>query len=179
MKDMLSSFDSTNYFQPTRAMEPIVDYRGGLVRELQRKMEEFVGDLTVFVSNLSYPQQSLLSGGTLVEAYQAQFDTIERYRSAPSNWSSGPVSAPTEEQVRVARRALLQLFFAKVPAPKVMLLDEGVIGAYWRRGNNYASIDFDADGEFPWAIVNGDDIESGIWMGDLPPPIQLRAVVGA
>ena len=63
-----------------------------------------------------------------------------------------------------------------MPAPKVMLLDEGTLGAFWRSGNNYASIDFDVDGIYPWAAAKDTDVVSGNWHDETLPQ-ALRDII--
>ncbi|MES2074206.1 MAG: hypothetical protein V4462_01170 [Pseudomonadota bacterium] len=111
------------------------------------------------------------------EAYMVQLNAVERFRAVPTNWSTSPVVAPNAEQTAAAKHGLLMLLREEVPAPKVMLLNDGTLAAFWRHGDVYASIDFDADGDFPWSAARELDVTSGTWSsGTLPSP--LRDAIG-
>lgn len=69
------------------------------------------------------------------------------------------------------------LMLAGVPAPALMLLNDGTVAAFWRRADAYASIDFDADGEFAWSAASTLEITSGTWTGGAMPS-SLRDIIG-
>ncbi|TBO31319.1 hypothetical protein EYS42_08720 [Aquabacterium lacunae] len=120
-----------------------------------------------------------LSVNSKATDFNAQFSAIERFKSSPANWSMAEAEAPSEEQANIAQRALIAMIMAGIPAPKLMLLDGGTIGAYWRRNKLYASIDFDQDGDFPWTVANEDSLRSGVWVQSHPFPQELRAAACA
>jgi hypothetical protein len=68
------------------------------------------------------------------EAYMAQLNAIERFRAVPTNWSTSPVVAPNAEQTAAAQHGLLMLLLEDVPAPKLVLLNDGTLAAFWRSG---------------------------------------------
>lgn len=108
-----------------------------------------------------------------LDAYAVQLNAIEHLRSRPANWSENPVSAPDAARTDAAQRGLIMLLLAGIPAPTVMLLNDGTVAAFWRRDHTYASMDFDADGEFPWSAANGLAVTSGTWAGGaLPAPLR-------
>lgn len=174
MSDVLASFGSPCYFAPTSGAEPTVDYENSLMREVQRKLGDFTGGLRAFM--IDKEQIDHLGIPVRLEAYEAQFEAIERLRLLPANWSTSPTEAPNAEQTQAAQIGLIKLYLTGIAAPKIMLLDGGTLAAYWRRGMAYASIDFDTDGEYPWSAAKGHDIVSGIWAGG-PLPDTLRDVI--
>ena len=97
------------------------------------------------------------------DSYEPVFRTVTRYRSHVSNWKGEATNVPSEEQKNAALLGLANLIFAHMPAPSPMLLEDGTIGAYWRRGKCYASIDFEVDGEHSWAGTDGTKYLSGTW----------------
>ena len=107
------------------------------------------------------------------DRYEPVFTTVMLYRAHLGNWQEGEPDIPSEAQKNAALLGLANLVFACVPAPSPMLLEDGTIGAYWRRGQCYASIDFEVDGEHSWAGTDGKQFRSGTWKipGQLPPEL--------
>ena len=107
------------------------------------------------------------------DRYEPVFKTVMLYRAHVGNWQEGEPDIPSEAQKNAALLGLANLVFACVPAPSPMLLEDGTIGAYWRRGRCYASIDFEVDGEHSWAGTDGKQFRSGTWKipGQLPPEL--------
>ncbi|MBJ7313343.1 hypothetical protein ACFOLJ_09815 [Rugamonas sp. CCM 8940] len=173
----LASTASPKYFMPVSGVASTVDYRGGLVRELAQRVQGVSKHHRNVFSKMSW-QLDQLGSSALMDAYAAQLDEIERLRAVPANWSTLPVAAPNAEQLASAQRGLLMLLLEGVPAPKVMLMNDGTLAAFWRHSDMYASIDFDTDGEFPWSAARELDVTSGSWSGGTLPP-QLRDVIGA
>ena len=124
----------------------------------------------------SMPSRADEPSAPCLDAYAAQLNAIEHLRAKPANWSANPVSAPDAARTDAAQRGLIMLLLAGVPAPTVMLLNDGTVAAFWRRDGTYASMDFDADGEFPCSAANGVAITSGTWTGGTLP-VQLRDIV--
>lgn len=107
------------------------------------------------------------------DSYEPVFRTVSLYRARASYWNVEATSdVPSEEQKNAALLGLANLILARMPAPSPMLLDDGTIGAYWRRGQCYASIDFEVDGEHSWAGTDGTKYLSGTWKvpGEQLPP---------
>jgi hypothetical protein len=97
------------------------------------------------------------------DSYEPVFRTVTLYRSRASNWNVEATDVPSEEQKNAALLGLANLILAHMPAPSPMLLEDGTIGVYWRRGKCYASIDFEVDGEHSWAGTDGTKYLSGTW----------------
>jgi len=108
-----------------------------------------------------------------VDSYEPVFKTVMLYRAHVGNWQDGEPDVPSEAQKNAALLGLANMVVALVPAPSPMLLEDGTIGAYWRRGQCYASIDFEVDGEHSWAGTDGEKFRSGTWKvpGQLPPEL--------
>lgn len=97
------------------------------------------------------------------DSYEPVFRTVMFYRARVGNWNGEAIDVPSEEQKNAALLGLANLILALMPAPSPMLLEDGTIGAYWRRGKHYASIDFEVDGEHSWAGTDGTKYLSGTW----------------
>ncbi|WP_333907130.1 hypothetical protein [Delftia acidovorans] len=95
--------------------------------------------------------------------YKPFFHTIYLYQARlglPDPENSEP---PSDSQMNAAYLGLANLMAALAPAPTPMLLEDGTIGGYWRRGSIYASIDFEVDGEHTWVGSDGQNFNSGTW----------------
>jgi hypothetical protein len=106
------------------------------------------------------------------DSYELVFKTVMLYRARVGHWNGEATNVPSEAQKNAALLGLANLILALTPAPSPMLLDDGTIGAYWRRGSHYASIDFEVDGEHSWAGTDGTKYCSGTWKvpGEQLPP---------
>lgn len=183
-----ASYGSPTYFVPSnfKNPSPSPDYRGGIVHDLMNKAIKHIQRTSINtpldprlaqVVSLGFAEP--LTASSQTAEYKLQLSEIERLKAAPANWSMSTVDTPSEEQANVAKKALLSMLMSSIAAPQVMILDNGTFGAYWRREGVYASIDFDTDGEFPWTIVNKDDVKSGIWRQTQPIPDELKTAVYA
>ena len=109
------------------------------------------------------------------DSYEPVFRTVMLYRAQVGHWNGEGADVPTEAQKSAALLGLANLILALVPAPSPMFLEDGTIGAYWRRGQCYASIDFEVDGEHTWAGTDGKTFTSGTWKvpdGQIPPALM-------
>jgi len=113
------------------------------------------------------------------DSYEPVFRTVMLYRARVGHWHGETTDAPSEAQENSALLGLANLVFALVPAPSPMLLEDGTIGAYWRRGQHYASIDFEVDGEHSWAGTDGTKYLSGTWKvpGEQLPPALINELL--
>jgi hypothetical protein len=183
-----ASHGGPSYFLPSSYKSPSVghDYRAGLIHDLVNKLQRcfnlaapdrVVDQMLAQFVGLGFSDPISLT--SRAADYAAQMEAIERLKAAPANWSMAEAIAPSDVQALVARDALIAMMLAALPAPRVMLLDGGTLGAYWKRDGMYASIDFDEDGEFPWTVADGNMIGSGIWSITQPVPQQLRTALRA
>ena len=99
-------------------------------------------------------------------AYQEAFQIVDELAARPWNYSDYEPQKPSKEQIEVAKAGLQMFAEAGFPEPKIMLLNDGTLGAYWRNKNGtYASVDFDAEDRIVlWAIV-GDEVTTA---GEFP-----------
>lgn len=183
-----ASHGGPSYFLPSSYKGPSVghDYRSGLIPALVSQLQrcfslsalDRVADqrLARFVG-LGFADPISLS--SRAADYATQLEAIERLKVAPGNWSMAEAMAPSDQQALVSQDALIAMMLAALPAPRMMLLAGGTLGAFWRRDDIYASIDFDEDGEFPWTLVAGETIQSGIWSIADPFPQELRIALRA
>lgn len=113
------------------------------------------------------------------EAYQKVLLSFENIKTHPENWAIESVT-PDDTQYQAALAGLQRLFKTDSPAPSLMLLNDGVIGAYWRKNEHYASIDFDIDGAYPWAVSNQSSVKGDIWDSEQLPAelIQFFDILG-
>jgi hypothetical protein len=186
--ETLKSFSGQRYFDPgsfSNDTVDSVDYLDGFASTIFQKIKTLAARVNNSANSFSeinnfhvYPYGKLSEPLGAEDAYDAPFYAIYRLRIAPANWSTNPAEAPNDLQVNVAQNVLAMLALAGLPAPKIMLLDDGTLGAFWRRGDQYASIDFDVDGEYPWSAAKGLEVTSGIWRGG-PLPGQILNVIGA
>ncbi|MGK9453230.1 hypothetical protein ACSSZE_18560 [Acidithiobacillus caldus] len=106
-------------------------------------------------------------------AYQEAFEVVDDLAARPWNYSDYEPQKPSEEQVKVAKAGLRMFAEAGFPEPKIMLLNDGTFGAYWRNANStYVSVDFDAEEKIVlWAIVaEGVNKASHFPLGGTIPP---------
>ena len=109
------------------------------------------------------------------DSYEPVFRTVMLYRARVGQWNGEATDVPSEEQKNAALLGLANLILALMPAPSPMILEDGTIGAYWRRGQHYVSIDFEVDAEHTWAGTDGTKYLSGTWKvpgEQLPPAIS-------
>ncbi len=113
------------------------------------------------------------------DSYEPVFRTVMHYRAHIGHWNGEATDVPSEEQRNAALLGLANLILALMPAPSPMLLEDGTIGAYWRRGQHYASIDFEVDGEHSWAGTDGTRYFSGTWKvpGEQLPPALVSELL--
>lgn len=165
----LASSDRPNYFVREPAKTSLVEYRGGEARVLANVLKRiaFTGQAVV-ADTVNEPRAA---------QYEMKFGLLERLKLSPSNWSNQSVEVPNKAQADAAKNAMKALMVMGAPAPDIMLLNDGTFGAFWRKPGVYASIDFDADGEFPWSATKDGDVISGIWNGGALPA-QLRDAIG-
>lgn len=162
--------------QPAAKSE--VDYLGSPMEQIRAQINAWLSrfgsktrvkteDATLLVAPpMQVPQEYF-------DSYEPVFRTVMLYRARVSNWSGEATDVPSEEQKNAALLGLANLVLAFLPAPSPMLLEDGTIGAFWRRGQRYASIDFEVDGEHSWAGTDGTKFHSGTWKvpGQLPPQL--------
>jgi hypothetical protein len=163
--------------QPTA--ESNVNYLSSPIQEIRNRLNEWLAELgsrtqlqcedsVLFVAPTSKISPEFFDG------YEPFFKAIFLYQArlgAPDSEGSTP---PSEAQMNAAYLGLANLMAAFVPAPSPMLLEDGTIGGFWRRGRCYASIDFEVDGEHTWVETDGRDFKSGTWkLPGQPMPAAL------
>lgn len=162
-----------------------VDYLASPVEQIRAQINAWLGsfgsqtsivtnDATLMVAPpVQIPQEYF-------DSYEPVFRTVMLYRARRSGHLSGEaIDVPSEEQKNAALLGLANLILALMPAPSPMLLEDGTIGAYWRRGQHYASIDFEVDGEHSWAKTDGTNYVSGTWTvpGEQFPPALMSELL--
>lgn len=147
----------------------------GVLAEIQSKVDALSDASRALLCSM--PTRADVLSAAHVDAYAVQLNAIEHMRARPANWSAAPVTAPDAARTDAAQRGLIMLLLAGVPAPTLMLLNDGTVAAFWRRADAYASMDFDADGEFAWSAANAVDVTSGTWTGG-GLPVSLHDIIG-
>ena len=100
---------------------------------------------------------------------------LDFYSTLKDDWGDGGELAPTKAHIDMALLGIKKFVDLDIPDAKPMLLNDGVIGAYWYQGKKYLSIDFEIDGEFTWACYDGDKFGGGIW--NLIDPIPSAVIM--
>lgn len=174
----------SEYFVSTAqpAAQSEVDYLASPVEQIRTQVNAWLGrfgiqtrvetdDATLLVApSVGIPQEYF-------DSYEPVFRTVMLYRARVGHWKNDAADMPSEEQKNAALLGLANLILALMPAPSPMLLQDGTIGAYWRRGQCYASIDFEVDGEHSWAGTDGTKFISGTWKApseQLPPALATE-----
>ncbi|MCE5360668.1 MAG: hypothetical protein JJ714_06735 [Acidithiobacillus sp.] len=142
------------------------------------QVKDIVTKISGTISSIIGLCKPLSNPSDLMAFYHSSYDAIDRLAAASTNWSVRPAQAPNIDQIYAARLGLLRLWISNAPEPKIMLLDEGTLGAFWWDGEIYASMDFNTDGEYPWSVANGLNVISGIWAEGEPMPNELRNAIG-
>ena len=162
-------YDVSEYFVSATqsAAKSEVDYLVSPTEQIRTKINAWLGDFgsktriktadaTLLVAPINqFPQ-------AYFDSYEPVFNTVMLYGKQVGH-RAGKATVPSEEQKNAALLGLANLILACMPAPAPMLLEDGTIGAYWRRGQHYASIDFEVDGEHSWAGTDGTKYLSGTW----------------
>ena len=161
------------------AAESKINYLSDLVTEFSQQIHAVIRNVLIhdqasrFVSP-SVNVHTILETQKLDE-YRDFFRAIERYSACKAGWNNEHSVTPSASQFESAAIGVANLILGGAPAPNAMLLDDGTIGAYWRRGHNYASIDFETDGEHPWAGTDGQSYWSGVWKPSSELPKDLKS----
>ncbi|RYF48716.1 MAG: hypothetical protein EOO38_09505 [Cytophagaceae bacterium] len=180
---MTTQYSYVSYIAAADADQPAaaswVDYRSDLVATVSNQIREVIGDF-LSRNNASKALSPVINvhailDGQKLEEYRKFFRALDKYNACTLGWNAQHSAAPSAEQLEIATKAVASLIVAGAPAPNAMLLDDGTIGAYWRNGETYASIDFDTDGEHPWAGTDGERYWSGVWQPSSTLPEQLSA----
>ncbi|MFP6559996.1 hypothetical protein WJ542_17090 [Paraburkholderia sp. B3] len=163
--------------QPTA--ESYVNYFQSPLQEIQIRLNQWLADLgsqtqlqcedsALYVAPVARISPEFFDG------YKPFFRAIVLYRAHLANSDDEDTTPPSEAQMSAAYLGLANLMLALVPAPSPMLLENGTIGGYWRRGRSYASIDFEVDGEHTWVETDGEELRSGTWKSpEGPMPLAL------
>ncbi len=111
-----------------------------------------------------------------MEGYRNFFKAMDRYQVCTAGWNSEHSVAPSADQIENAAIGVANLILAGAQPPSPMLLDDGTIGAFWRSGQKYMSIDFETDGQHPWAGTDGEQYWAGVWepSSELPPALDCE-----
>ncbi len=145
-----------------------IDYLASPLEQIRTQVNDWLGSfgsqtrletedaILVVAPRAQIPQE-------YIDSYEPIFRTVMFYRARVGQWNGEETDVPSEEQKNAALLGLANLILALMPAPSPMLLEDGTIGAYWRRGQHYASIDFEVDGEHTWAGTDGTKYLSGTW----------------
>ncbi|WP_301233812.1 hypothetical protein [Pandoraea cepalis] len=175
---MKTQFNQISYIASSDTDSPaaewIVDYRADVVTTVFQKIRQTFRDVLTKDESARF-LSPLMNVHSLVDeckadGYRKFFQAVDRYQVCTAGWSSEHSVAPSSRQLESAAVAVANLILAGAEPPSAMLLDDGTIGAFWRKGQNYLSIDFDSDGDLPWAGTDGERYWAGVWKpsGELP-----------
>lgn len=127
---------------------------------LRTQFIKLLGTLNLFI-----PQDSL-------EGYESLIKTFGKYYRSPDSWRDIDVAEVSAESLKKAVFVSSLLMLARIRAPHPMIHSDGTIGVFWRRGDWYASLDFDEGGEHVWGATDGEQTWTGILRAE-PPRIEL------
>lgn len=160
------------------AAESEIDYRSDVVTEFKQKIREVFRELLARDQKARFVSPAVnmyeILGSQKIEEYRKFFNSVDQYQLCSAGWNSVHSVVPSEEQIRSAFLGAANLILAGAQAPNAMLLDNGTIGAYWRSGKKYASIDFELDGEHSWAGTDGESYWVGVWNPTNKFPEKLK-----
>jgi hypothetical protein len=164
--------------QPTAKSN--IDYLQSPIQQIQSRLNEWLASLGSHTQLQCEDSALVVSPSSKIspeffEGYEPFFRTIFLYQARLGAPDMDDLTPPSETQMNVAFLGLANLMAAFVPAPTPMLLEDGTIGGFWRRGRYYASIDFEIDGEHTWVETDGEEYKSGTWkLPGQPMPLALR-----
>lgn len=139
------------------------DFVSALFNEIRQKFREVASkDQSSLVVSPAINMHYFLDA-EVAEGYRNFCHGMNRFMACSEGWSSEHSVGPSTEQFKSALLAIANLIVTGIKPPSPMLLDDGTVGAYWRNGRKYVSIDFDTDNQHPWAGTDGDHYWSGIW----------------
>lgn len=163
--------------------ESQIDYRSDIVSEFSQKVRKMFRAFLAQDQKLRFVSPAVnmyeILGTEKLEEYRKFFKSVDRYQICASGWNSAHSVTPSDEQIRTAVFGATKLILIGAQAPNAMLLDDGTIGAYWRSGKKYASIDFEVDGEHSWAGTDGENYWSGVWNPADKFPDELKSELKA
>lgn len=115
----------------------------------------------------------------LSELYPNAMRSIEVLCRKSENYAKDAPKRPDETQVKAAKAGIMKLLDKSLPEPKMMLLDNGTLGAFWyirgsdntlisndrlADGDVYVSMEFEPSGTIVWGIAD----EYGIEVDEFP-----------
>jgi hypothetical protein len=159
-----------------------VDYRAGRLRDMVTTAVKVAMELDHPAEDFGQgtcraPTVQLKFSEGLLSGYEAFGRVMNKYAELASHWQEPDATPPTRETREAAGRALYHLLFAGVIAPSAMLHETGIIGGFWRKGKAYLSIDFEPDGNHPWAYSAGNGTYlSGTWVEGPVSPELARLI---
>jgi hypothetical protein len=172
----VSASQATAHSEVNYLSSPIEEIRDRLNRwfvELGSKTKLQCEDSILYVAPISRISPDFF------DDYEPFFKAIFLYRASFGGPVEEGLTPPSDAQMSAAYLGLANLMASFAPAPSPMLLEDGTIGGFWRRGRCYASIDFEADGEHTWVETDGQEYKSGTWTlpGEPVPSALLQELL--
>lgn len=157
---------SPDYISTKNLLQNYSDIGSNLVKNTRKKLSGlsfslFIADSEAFV--VDNESSDIEIDYLPKKLYERAYRQVDNLRQNPANYSDNDPNVPSPVQETTAKAALFKLAESGLPEPKIMLLDDGTLSAYWFIDNkNYASIDFDASKNLIWGI----DEEGCITVGE-------------
>jgi hypothetical protein len=101
---------------------------------------------------------------------------LDAFVALEAGWNGIESRGPSRESVMVAMHSCWHLVQAGVETPTPKMLSDGTLGVFWARGNSYAAIDFEEDGEHVWTVTDGKNFTSGTWQITEIAPKAIYAI---
>ena len=153
-----------------------IDYRWDQVSKISAQIEEYLKDASLAGTvDISSPTVNIYVIHSSLKAYRPFFSAVEKYEACVAGWRNEHSIAPSSQQIGSAILGVANLMLTGAPAPSPMLLDDGTVGAFWRSGQHYVSIDFEVDGIHTWVGTNGEEFKSGTWEPSGALPAELTS----
>ena len=159
--------------------EPLPSVGGAEIDYFGRYANRIANDVARVAreSKIELAVEFILRPGT-VKGYDLLLDQVRSFAGLSENWDGPGSKPPTILIYREAVLALVKLMLLGARPPRLLIMRDGTVGAYWKagKGKGYASIDFEADGEHLCVVTDGKIIKSLTWqprMAVSPGPIWL------
>jgi hypothetical protein len=163
-----------DYFQIATAPstgEESIDYFG-------RYSSRIVSDLVRLArqAGVVYMTESLSRPGN-VRGYDLILEQVRNFQGLNDGWDGPGSKPPTLMTYQASVLALVTFMVLGAPAPRLLIMRDGTVGAYWKSGKIYGSIDFEEDGEHLWVCTDGTDYWNGTWQpGKSLAPTRMWAL---
>lgn len=90
-------------------------------------------------------------------------ESLEPFTLVTYGWNGPDSHPPEKEAIMMALETCFVLVNQGLPRPNPKMLSNGGLGGFWCIGRDYATMDFESDGEHIWTVTDGTNYKSGTW----------------